>query len=113
MAEVFHVSTHIKGLRLAWLEDRVALYLGDLLLFLNDTDSSLQGALSVLNEFLRATGLKVNWSKIQLLAIDPKAKCVAPPALELQWLEKFTYSGMHVSRDAASYYPFEPGCENS
>lgn len=49
VAEALGVSPHIKGLKLAWLEERVALYVDDLLLFLNDGDSSLQGALLVLN----------------------------------------------------------------
>lgn len=44
VAEALHVSPLIKGLKLAWLEERVALYADDLLLFLNDADSSLHGA---------------------------------------------------------------------
>lgn len=48
----------------------VALYADGLLLFLNDADSSLRGALQVLKDFSRVTGLRVNWTKSQLLAID-------------------------------------------
>lgn len=58
VAEALHVSPHIKGLRLAWLEERVALYADDLLLFLNDASSSLQGALLVLGKFSEVTGLR-------------------------------------------------------
>lgn len=47
VAKALRTSPHIKGLRIGWLEERVALYAGDLLFFLNDAE----GALQVLNTF--------------------------------------------------------------
>lgn len=48
----------------------------------------------------------MNWSKSQLLAINPDAKRLAPPDLQLKWVDKFMYLGVRVSRDAASFIPF-------
>ena len=89
----------------AWLEERVALYADDFLLFLNDADSSLKGALQVLTDFSKLTGLGVNWTKSQLLAIDPEAKRLALPDLQLQWVDKMVYLGVRVLRDASSFIP--------
>lgn len=41
----------IKGLRTDWLKESVALYVDDLLLFWNDADHFLQGALQILTDF--------------------------------------------------------------
>lgn len=49
------------------------------------------------------TGLKVNWFKLQLLAIDADAKRVAPIALQLQWVDEFTYLGVHILRVVADF----------
>lgn len=60
---------------------------------------------SVLNDFSRVTGLRVNWSTSQLFAIEPEANSAAPPGLQLQWVDEFTYLGVCVSHDVASYTP--------
>lgn len=41
IVEALCTSLHIKGRRIGWLEERVALYADNLLLFLNNADSSL------------------------------------------------------------------------
>lgn len=64
------MSPNIRGLRIVGLEERVALYADYMLLFFNDADPSLQGALNLMNVYFVVTGLKVNWAKYLLLAID-------------------------------------------
>lgn len=71
VVEALRTSPHIKALRIGWLEERVAIYAADLLLFLNDAGPSLQGALQVLNSYSTFTGLRVNWTKSLLFPIDP------------------------------------------
>ena len=78
VAEALRTSCHIKGLRVGLLEERVALYADDMLLFLNDAGPSLQGALSVLDTFALVTGLRVNWSKSLLFPIDQAARSTSP-----------------------------------
>ena len=105
LAEALRTSLHIRGLRVGWLEERVALYADDLLLFLNDADSSLTGALQILNSFSAVTGLRVNWSKSLLFPIDPAARTTAPSDIPLQWVESFKYLGLVISRQASDFLP--------
>lgn len=98
-------SPHVRGLRVGWLEERVALYADYLLLFLNDAGPSLEGALQVLNSFSSVTGLRVNWTKSLLFPIDPAARDTAPTDIPLQWVENFKYLGVVVARRASDYLP--------
>lgn len=91
VVEALRTSPNIKGLRIGWLEERVALYADDLLLFLNDAGPSLQGALKILDSFLMVTGLKVNWSKSLLFPIDMEARSTASNDISLLWVENFKY----------------------
>lgn len=70
IAEALRVSPEIRGLQVGWLEQRVALYTNDLLLFLNDTGASLQGALQVINTYSTFTSLQVNWHKSFLFPVN-------------------------------------------
>lgn len=92
-AQALCVSPLFKGLQLVWLEERVALCADDLRLFLNDAESLL-GALYI---------FRGNGAYGQLFASVPNAKNSALPDLQLQWLDEFTYLGVHVSCDVASY----------
>lgn len=67
-------------------------------LFLNDPGPSLQGALHILNIFSEVMGLWVNWTKSQLLPVDPEARLNAPPDIPLQWVDTFKYLGIVISR---------------
>lgn len=78
MTEALRTSLLIKGLRIGVLEERVALYADDMLLFLNDAGPSWQGALQTLNSFAPFTGLRVNWSKSLSFLIGQAAKSTAP-----------------------------------
>lgn len=103
VAEALRTSPHIKGLRIGLLEERLALYADDMLLFLNDAGPSLQGVLNVLDTFAGVTGLKVNWSKSILFPIDQAAKTTSSPDCSLKWVETFKYLGVHISTQAADF----------
>lgn len=103
VAEALRSSPHIRGLRIGLLEERLALYADDMLLFLNDAGPSLQGVLDVLNKFAEVTGLRVNWSKSILFPIDQAAKTTSPSHYPLQWVETFKYLGVHISTQEKDY----------
>lgn len=103
LAEALRTSLHVKGLRVGWLEERVALYADDLLLFLNDAGPSLKGALQVLNSFSAVRSLKVNWEKSLLFPIDFAARATADTDILLRWVEHFKYLGVVVSRQVSDY----------
>lgn len=105
VAEALRTSPNIKGLRIGWLKERVALYADDLLLFLNDAGPSLQGALKILDSISIVTGLKVNWNKSLLFPIDMEACSTASNDIPLQWVENFKYLGVVISRQASDFFP--------
>ena len=49
VAEALRTTPNIQGLRVGGLEERVALYADDMILFLRDAGPSLEGALELLN----------------------------------------------------------------
>lgn len=103
VTEALRVSPLNCGFKIAWLEERVALYTDDPLLFLDDPGPSLEGALQMLEMFSSIAGLKVNWSKSLKFPIDTEARKYASPTLQLQWVEQFKYLGGTVSRLATDY----------
>lgn len=100
--EALHIFPNIKGLLVGWLEERVALYADDLLLFLNGARPSLQGALQILNSFSSIMGLKVNWTK-SLFTIHIEARNAAPSDIPLQWVEHFKYLGVVICRQTSEF----------
>lgn len=103
VVEALCTSPRIRGIRIGLLEERVALYEDDMLLFLNNAGPSLQGALQVLDSFATFTGLKVNWSKSLLLPIDQAAKTTTPPDTPLQWVDTFKYLEVLISSQASDF----------
>lgn len=103
IAEALRSSAEVRGLRVAWLEERVALYADDLLLFFNDAGDSLRGALGVMDAFSAFTGLRVNWHKSQLFPVDEGAMSSSPSSTPLQWVDKFTYLGIIISRESVDF----------
>lgn len=103
IAETLCSSQEVKSLCVGWLEERVALFADDLLLFLNDLGPSLQGALHILNPFLEITGLQGNWTNSQHFPVDPEAKVCAQVNVPLQWVETFKYLGIIISKSAQEY----------
>lgn len=103
VAEVLHTLLNIRGLQIGWLDERVALYADDLLLFLNYAGPTLQGALQILDSFSTVTGLKVNWAKLLLFPIDTEAPSMAPNDIPLQWVENFKYLGVIISCQSSEF----------
>lgn len=103
MAEALWTSPNIQVLRVGGLEERVALYADDMLLFLRDAGPSLEGALELLDIFSPFTGLKVNWGKSILFPIDQGAQDTTAPNSPLKWVMEFTYLGIIISRQAEDF----------
>lgn len=85
------------------LEEKVALYADDMLLFLCDAGPSLQGALKLLNTYSLFRGLMVNWGKSLLFAIDQGVQDTAALNVPLQWVAEFKYLGIIISRQAEDF----------
>lgn len=91
VAEALRTSPEIWDLRVGWLEERVALYADDLLLFLQEPCPYLQGALRVLNISLEVTGLRINWTKSQNFLRESGVRPLFSPDILLQWVDSSTW----------------------
>lgn len=93
----------IHGLRLGLLEEKISLYADDTLLFLADSDISLQTALQTIEYFRSFSDLKINWEKSQILPIDSFPPPKLQEHLPLQRVSSIKYLGASVSRSPADY----------
>ncbi|CAJ0958213.1 unnamed protein product [Ranitomeya imitator] len=63
-------SDEVTGFKYGMIEERVALYADDILLFLADPGTSLEGAIGIIERFGSVSGLRINWSKSVLFKVD-------------------------------------------
>lgn len=70
LAAAIRQNNTIKGFSRGSLEDKIALYADDMLLFLEDTSSSLTAAFEAIKLFGTFSGLTINWNKSVLMPID-------------------------------------------
>lgn len=66
----------IRGFRRGNMEEKIALYADDMLLFLEDASNSLDMAAKVIETFGTYSGLSINWDKSVLMPVaDPSHIC--------------------------------------
>lgn len=70
LAEAVRASSCIKGFLGGYSEDKISLYADDTLLYLGDTDSSLQNVMCLIEKFGVFFSFSINWSKSALLLLD-------------------------------------------
>lgn len=64
LAIALRASPKVQGFKKLMGEEKVAMYAGDVLLFLGDTQSSLGAAMSIMRDFGQFSGLVINWKNI-------------------------------------------------
>ncbi|CAJ0960101.1 unnamed protein product [Ranitomeya imitator] len=70
LAATLQQSDEMTGFKYGVIEERVALYADDILLFLADPVASLEGAIGIIERFGSVSGLRINWSKSILFKVD-------------------------------------------
>lgn len=103
----------IHGLASGAVEESVGLYADDMILYLSDSDPSLQTALQIIEKFGRFSGLKINWDKSQILPIDIFPPLKEQANLPLVRVSTLKHLGVHVSRSPTDFIPPECGTPNS
>lgn len=103
LAVALRSASAIKSIRVGTIEESLALYADDMLLFLDDPRDSLRTALGIINHFATFSGLKVNWNKSSVLPIDPGARADADPNLQLQWVSSIRYLGIQITANIQDY----------
>ncbi|CAJ0947220.1 unnamed protein product [Ranitomeya imitator] len=102
LAAALRRSDEMTGFKYGVIEERMALYADDILLFLADPVASLEGAIGIIERFGSVSGLRINWSKSILFKVDD----VDWEPLEdgrLEVTSKFKYLGIWVSMPVTDY----------
>lgn len=105
LAIALRSSGEIQAIKVGMINESLALYADDMLLFLSDPRDSLQVALGIFEKFATFSGLKVNCSKSSILPLDSEAKEMANPNLPLQWVTSLKYLGVKFTANVPDYMP--------
>lgn len=84
-------------------EEKIAMYAGDILLFLGDTSKSLLKAMRIVELFGSFTGLEINWEKSELLPIDPISEPIVYEMPQLVIVDALKYLGIVMTKDPNQY----------
>ncbi|XP_073497707.1 exosome complex component RRP46 isoform X1 [Phyllobates terribilis] len=105
LAAVIRETREVQGFKYGRLEEKIALYADDLLLFLGDPSESLSCAMQIIERFGAISGLKINWSKSVLFKVDRDVEWTDREKEEnkLQCKEVFKYLGIQVSLSVSDY----------
>lgn len=89
----------ISGILRGEVEQRVALYADDLLLFLSNLSSSLPNVLSTLSAFGAISGYKVNYDKSEIFPLNTAGRTfISQTNIQFKVVsDKFTYLGIQVT----------------
>lgn len=103
LAAMIRTSAAVRGFSRGTLEEKIALYADDMLLFLEDTDSSLIAAFEVIKRYGSYSGLTINWSKSVLMPIDGQSMVGRDLGVPLVCSDTFRYLGVEISVDLTRY----------
>ena len=103
LAAAIRGNPEIQGFRRGELEDKLALYADDALLFLGDTSASLIHLMELVYTFGTFSGFKINWDKSTLLPLDPLSGPLPQIADQIKVVDKFKYLGIMVHSNLDQY----------
>uniref|UniRef100_A0A803JQP7 Reverse transcriptase domain-containing protein n=1 Tax=Xenopus tropicalis TaxID=8364 RepID=A0A803JQP7_XENTR len=93
----------IEGLQVKDNIELISIYADDTLLYLANPDKALRAALTSINNHTAYSGLKINWSKSILFAVDPRPPDAPIRTQGLTWSETFKYLGIWIHRDIKKF----------
>lgn len=70
---------------MAWIEQKVALFADDILVYLEELEDSFVGLMSLLAQYSRMSGYKLNVSKTQVTTLNFKAPKNLQDKYNLKW----------------------------
>lgn len=96
-------AERIEGLRREGRDEKIALYADDVLLFLGDTETSLDAAMELVEEFGGISGISINWGKSALLLMDGRLTPARVQQTQLIVAEKIKYLGITMTKNPKHY----------
>lgn len=97
LAIALRSSPEIKGYKRGEVEEKVLLYVDDLLLLLGDSQNSLRKSMENIKNFGQFSGLTLNWEKSTLLPVDPLESPLPQEVAQIQIVNQMKYLGINIS----------------
>lgn len=103
MAIMIYKYPEIIDFRRGVLEEKISLYADNTLLYLGNTDGSLQAIMSLINNFGDFLGFSINWNKLVIISMDPLHHPLPDCAQQIQTDNAFKYLWVIVPPDPGQY----------
>lgn len=105
LAQAIRQSDDLTGIQVQGREQKIGLFADDVLLFLQDINSSLPKLMKILQTFNSYSGYKLNISKTQVLLFNHKPSEEITTKYNIKWdNRKIKYLGVFLSKDPTSLY---------
>lgn len=88
----------MKALEVEGIRECIALYADNMLIV-----SSLEAVFEILGTFANFLGLRVNWEKDNVMAIDNGAQARAMRLVPIAWVSELKYLGIRISPKVGEY----------
>uniref|UniRef100_A0AAQ6ABA7 Reverse transcriptase domain-containing protein n=1 Tax=Amphiprion ocellaris TaxID=80972 RepID=A0AAQ6ABA7_AMPOC len=100
LGQLLRQSTQIKGITVAGIEHKVAMFADDVLVYLEEPEKSFNGLMILLKEFGNLSGYKLNISKTQVMTLNFTASTDLQNRYSLSWeSQEIKYLGVTVTKD--------------
>ncbi|KAJ0011531.1 hypothetical protein NQD34_012506 [Periophthalmus magnuspinnatus] len=104
-------SSQIKGVTMAGVEHKVAMFADDVLVYMEDPEKSFNELMIMLKEFGNLSGYRLNIAKTQVMAINFTASVKLQEGYNLNWEARgMKYLGITMTKDLSNLFQinYEP-----
>lgn len=103
LGQLIRQSKEIKGVSIAGVEHKVAMFADDVLVYMEKPEESFTGPMTLLKEFGNLSGYKLNVLKTQIMTLNYTASANLRASYNLKWeAEGIKYLGVTVTKDLSA-----------
>lgn len=105
LGQLIRQTKEIKGIEVGGTEQKVAMFADDVLVFLEDPEETFMKLLSLLNDFGKLSGYKLNLSKTQVMALNYSASRSLKDKYNLDWdAVSLKYLGIILTKEITKLF---------
>ncbi|XP_072114005.1 3-hydroxy-3-methylglutaryl-CoA reductase a isoform X1 [Mobula birostris] len=103
LAQLIKQSEIVKGIKVAGIEQKVALFADDVLVYLSEPEKSFIGLFTLLDDFGKISGYKINVKKMQVMSLNYTPSKKLEDTYDLKWEAKsLKYLGITLPKDLST-----------
>uniref|UniRef100_A0A1A8CBK3 Reverse transcriptase domain-containing protein n=1 Tax=Nothobranchius kadleci TaxID=1051664 RepID=A0A1A8CBK3_NOTKA len=105
LAQHIRENEELKGVTIAQNEHKIGLYADDVIIYLQNPDTTFTKLMAALKEFGGKSGYKLNITKTQILTLHFRPSQSCRQEFKLNWdADKMKYLGIYLTRDLNALY---------